>query len=288
MSFITLNERKRLVKKFIAFDYTDIINDPNIFGVVYKITNLINDKVYIVKTSRYRYRMMEHIRGALDESYDNRSCHRLYQAMREDGIENFVSEIIYIAYNENDLLDMEIRFIVIFQSLLDEYGYNMSVDRLKYSKHHKSSKKRSISHTNKKHNKKSLKKNSDPIYAVNLIERKFIICDGCTMFGRYFFNGKDKAIFSHCIRDNTVYHNWYLLSADKYKIMSQLDKLDEKINSCKTNQLKEKLNNFKILYEIIANNDLETIEREFDYYSLEYNNDSDDIILINKSSRVIL
>lgn len=62
----------------------------------------------------------------------------------------------------------------------------------------------------------------------------------------------------------------------------------KKINSCKNNQLKEKLNNFKILYEIIANNDLETIEREFDYYSLEYNNDSDDIILINKSSRVIL
>lgn len=287
MKILSLLERKELVKKFVAFDYHYITDDSDIFGVIYKITNLKNGKVYIGKTSRFYSRMMEHIRGALDEKYDTRSCSSLYNAMRSDGIENFVSEIIYTAETEEDLLEMEIRFIVMFKSLLPEFGYNMTVDRLLYSRQKSSSEKRSRSHKNKKHTKTFLKKNSNPIAAIHLEKRMFIRCDGCTLFGRYFFKDKDKSIFSHCVKNNSMYKGWYLLSLNNSGIFNHINNLECKISDCKNSILKEKLINFKLLYEIIANRDLETIERDFDLYNLEYANDSSSYSLTKVSSRVI-
>lgn len=286
MPILTLSKKKELVNNFIAYDYNHMLDDPSIFGVIYKITNSIDGKSYIGKTSRFYERMTEHVRGASDPKYDKGSCYRLYQSMRSEGIENFYAEIIYIAYNEDDLLEMEIRFIVLYNSLLPEYGYNMSVDRLKYSKQKKSSDKRSKSHMNKRHPIKFLKSNSDPIAAVNLHTQKFIICDGCTLFGRYFFKDKNKAQFSHSILLNHTCHGWYLLSLDDRRVQNHINNLKEKLMKCKKEILREKLINFKMLYEMIANKDVETIEREFDIYSLEYTNASDEFELKQLSSRV--
>lgn len=280
MKILTLSERKRLVDKFIAFDYTEILNDPNIFGVVYKITNILNDKVYIGKTSRFRTRMMEHVRGALDERYDKRSCQNLYQAMRTDGIENFISEIIYIAYDEDSLMNMEIQYIAIFKSLLPEYGYNMTVDRLHYSVQSNYTENRSISHMNKSHNNVFYKKNSNPVVAFNINNKICVFCDSCTLFGRYYFKDKHKATFSHIVRDITEYNGWYLLPLDHYKLTFNLDLLDNKIRCCSDISRIEKLKNFKLLYEIILNKDVETIENLFDTYLLSYQEGFIDIVSV--------
>lgn len=58
-------------------------------GLIYKITNQVNNKVYIGKTERsFDIRKNEHLKDCWEK--DN----KLYRAMRKYGIENFIFEII--------------------------------------------------------------------------------------------------------------------------------------------------------------------------------------------------
>lgn len=85
---------------------------------IYKITNKINNKVYIGKTSRsILIRFKEHVR---ESKYGNRPLHR---AMRKYGIENFSVELLYEARNEDELNSKEIEFI----SQISDNNYNITM-----------------------------------------------------------------------------------------------------------------------------------------------------------------
>lgn len=59
---------------------------------IYKITNKINNKIYIGKSQEcYKQRFKEHTTSALSGST---KCPKLYNAMRKYGIENFICEKI--------------------------------------------------------------------------------------------------------------------------------------------------------------------------------------------------
>ena len=90
-------------------------------GFIYKITNKINNKCYIGKTSgTIEKRFQEHIKAA---RYDNNKiC--LYQAMHKYGIENFIVEEIEECDN-SILSSKEIYYIQYFDSYKN--GYNMTV-----------------------------------------------------------------------------------------------------------------------------------------------------------------
>ena len=73
------------------------MENKEVYGRIYKITNKVNGKVYIGQTTQYppEKRFNEHKCKAKNGSKDY-----IYRSMREHGIENFTFEIIDIAYNQ--------------------------------------------------------------------------------------------------------------------------------------------------------------------------------------------
>ena len=91
-------------------------------NLIYKITNTINNKVYIGQTTQgLVQRQREHVsrfnRGERD--------HKLYLAFRKYGLEAFKFEVICIALDASNLNELEIMFIKEYNSF--NRGYNMTV-----------------------------------------------------------------------------------------------------------------------------------------------------------------
>ena len=89
--------------------------------IIYTITNKVNGKVYVGQSRQgIARRKAEHIhRFNLGER-----DHKLYQAMRKHGIENFVFEVVFYAQRPEELDGLEISFIEKFNSF--HRGYNMT------------------------------------------------------------------------------------------------------------------------------------------------------------------
>ena len=91
---------------------------------IYKITNLINGKVYIGQSINIEIRWQQHKR-AIDYNKTN----LLYKAMRKHGVENFKFEIIDEC-NECELNNLEIYYIWYYNSYVgndNSNGYNMTI-----------------------------------------------------------------------------------------------------------------------------------------------------------------
>lgn len=86
-----------------------------VFGVIYKITNLLDGKVYIGQTIRLPHRMRSHFLKS--------SCLYLRNAIHKYGIENFSYEIIAVAHSAEELDRLEVSAMEYFNSLAPN-GYN--------------------------------------------------------------------------------------------------------------------------------------------------------------------
>ena len=98
-------------------------------GKIYKITNKINNKIYIGKTTQELIkRWKEHIRE-MNRYLKNGLKYntRLYPSMVKYGIENFEITLIEDNLDEIDLDDREIYWISYFNSLDPNIGYNISL-----------------------------------------------------------------------------------------------------------------------------------------------------------------
>lgn len=93
--------------------------------VIYKITNLINNKIYIGQTIEYDERVRHHKQTAFRKNSKERN-RPLYKAIRKYGIENFKFEIIDNANSIEELNKKEIYYIKIYDSCVDSgKGYNL-------------------------------------------------------------------------------------------------------------------------------------------------------------------
>ena len=81
---------------------------------IYRISNLINGKIYVGKSKNPKVRWRQH------KSHSKKRNTKLYYAMRKYGIENFLFEVLEEC-NENTINDKEIYYI----SSLNPY-YNMT------------------------------------------------------------------------------------------------------------------------------------------------------------------
>lgn len=90
---------------------------------IYKITNIINGKIYIGKTTKtIEERFKEHVKTAkLGKGYN------LHKAIRKHGQENFKIEVIFVNSSNEILNKMEMFFIKKFQSHNPLKGYNMTL-----------------------------------------------------------------------------------------------------------------------------------------------------------------
>lgn len=90
------------------------------FGVIYKITNVVNYKIYIGQTTKtYKKRWTEHLWSA-----ENGSTQWIHSAIRKYGKENFTVEQIDHAHNRNELDEKEQYWIEYYNSLAPN-GYNL-------------------------------------------------------------------------------------------------------------------------------------------------------------------
>ena len=93
---------------------------------IYKITNLVNGKVYIGQSQDIEHRWQEHRRNMYLEKYQNIV---LYKALKKYGIDNFSFTILEECALE-ELDDKEIQYIESFRSYVgfdDCNGYNMTL-----------------------------------------------------------------------------------------------------------------------------------------------------------------
>lgn len=95
---------------------------------VYKITNLINNKIYIGSTKNEpKLRWNTHKASALNPNAPSYK-YPLQQALRKYGIDAFKFEIIKNDfYNEEDMQWYEQQLILLYNSTNSKYGYNQSI-----------------------------------------------------------------------------------------------------------------------------------------------------------------
>lgn len=112
------------------------IGNLECYGVIYKITNKVNGKVYVGQTSksggfkkRYDYggdgiiRVYKYHKN--HKKYNKTHNEHLLNSMNKHGIENFeVNEIFDIAFSKQELDAKEKSWIAIYNSIDRRYGYN--------------------------------------------------------------------------------------------------------------------------------------------------------------------
>ena len=97
-------------------------------GKLYKITNTINNKVYIGKTYKtIEQRFKEHIRSSMKKIQKHRP---LYNAMNKYGTDKFSIELINI-YEQGLLEEMEIEFIEKYDSYHNGYNATLGGDGMR-------------------------------------------------------------------------------------------------------------------------------------------------------------
>ena len=98
--------------------------DDNIYGVIYKIRNKINNKIYIGQTSQY---------GGFDRRYKNNILEythneHLKASISKYGIENFeIDKEFDIAFSIEELNKLETMYIKIYKTYNPKYGYNKTL-----------------------------------------------------------------------------------------------------------------------------------------------------------------
>lgn len=89
---------------------------------VYKVTNKVNNKVYIGITNKGAgTRFKQHLFDA-----EHGSQYRFHRAIRKYGKENFEVSIIAFCNNVDELKENEIKFISEYESMNPDKGYNMT------------------------------------------------------------------------------------------------------------------------------------------------------------------
>lgn len=88
------------------------------YGVIYKITNLVNGKIYVGLTTKT-------IEKRLNQHIHSNGCSAITDAIKKYGKENFKIEIICECFSKNELNEREIYFIDFYKSLVTCNGYNI-------------------------------------------------------------------------------------------------------------------------------------------------------------------
>lgn len=176
--------------------------------IIYKITNLINNKIYIGLTTRdLDKRISEH------KYLSKNSNYAIHRAMRKYGIENFTFETIDQCDNIDDLINLEFKYIIANDSMNPTKGYNMMAqnDSVKYL-NEETKKKIGIANSKK--------------YKTKTPEEKMIISFNLSnaIQGRYMKNKTSKYVGVRKIRNGS--YNFTIICREKSYSKNFKDEID--------------------------------------------------------------
>ena len=141
--------------------------------IVYKITNLINNKVYIGQTVQKPYRRWK--RHKQNCRLTNLT-YPLYNSMRKHGIENFTFDVILECETLEELNKMEKLAIINFDSTNPEKGYNISLGGNNKGKHSEETKRKiSQSQVGSKNHMFGRKGSLSPLFGKKLSEERKLL-----------------------------------------------------------------------------------------------------------------
>lgn len=233
---------KKLKKQFISRPYLELHSpfdgtDEPLYGVVYKLTNLANGKIYIGKTTQFPIRVMAYLHAytSPDKSQDS-VPEELRQDIQYYGIEKFDIHIIAYAYSPRDLAISEAALIRKYNphSLIHyNQKYEESFYRINDTKYQKELKR---STKDDKRREKGIvftpnglrlgvdgkKKKSKEILAFDFDHHKIFRCDGLAAFGLY--TGHSRSMVKNYIRrcipikgktESTTNCQFYLMYIDE-------------------------------------------------------------------------
>lgn len=116
------NVANKIEPLFLDEDLNDVYN-TYFMGVIYKITNLINGKIYIGRTiTKYT----KYIKNKFQGIKRNPNKHLVY-SVEKYGISNFSVKVIDVARTVKDLDALEIEYIKKAGSTNPSIGYNISL-----------------------------------------------------------------------------------------------------------------------------------------------------------------
>jgi len=112
----TNNEKYKKSIKHLILPYPH--RDENVVGIIYKIRNKINNKIYIGQTIRSLNERISEYKNGLGNEYLN-------NAFNKYGWDNFEFSIIDTANTIEELNNKEIKYIIEYKSNQKEFGYNI-------------------------------------------------------------------------------------------------------------------------------------------------------------------
>lgn len=191
---------------------------------IYKITNLINMKVYVGQASDLDRRFHNYMR----DYYDFEHTRPIIQAMREYGHEFFEFEVICEC--PRNRLSAEEEFWVMFYMATDgEYGYNVQAVRhdMDYSKTNIDYRRYlSKVHTGLKESNDTKRKKSNKIFVFDEERNVLYIFDSAALFGSML--GISKDLVKNCLRGPCRYQQYRCYYYNKKKRLEIIDRQKHK------------------------------------------------------------
>ena len=175
---------------------------------IYKITNLINGKVYIGQSVNFRKRVSDY-ENLSKKKVSNRP---ISKAIRYYGSDNFTIEILERCGPDDDINEREKFYIKKYDASNPEKGYNVNEgNRTKYTSISRELK--SKAHTGLKESADVKRKKSNYIIAIK--DNMIIIADSGKLFGDYI--GKSKDMIKNALREPSTINGYYLYYEDDLK-----------------------------------------------------------------------
>ena len=203
MEIKTYETRQFTSKDFLSMDsylkkYGEEIKKHDKVYYVYKITNKVNNLIYIGKTKDIKRRASEYV----SEYYSKKGKKRkIWQALQSFGIENFVMEPIAHSHSKDIISEKEIYYIEKLHACDPAIGYNESVQSVVTPDHLKSYKPR-------KQSVEERMSRSKLFVGIDTDTKEIVFSTGLKLFGDYIHRGKDE--IKSCAKRSSRMNGYFL------------------------------------------------------------------------------
>lgn len=224
--------------------------DIPVYGVIYKLTNTLNGKIYIGKTKNFLRRMNEYKTRKVTDS--RRYNYGIMREINSVGFENFKVNILDYAFSDEELAKLEKYHILKNDSINPEIGYNSRSGDLQEPLNEKTRELMSKSHIGLTETSETKRKKSKPVIAFK--DDTCYIAESGQLFA--VFIGSSKDMVSHAINKGMKIRDYYVFRKDSDK-----DKSD------KYRHLRDPM--YYKLYKLVRKG-VETIEKSYKIKYIKY------------------